>query len=73
MSTLGIAGATVFLLFGIGLLILFSFICTMASTCVLFDSDYIQMIPIPIFLIIIGIVIGIADSKLKEKSNKKKR
>ena len=73
MSTLGIAGATVFLLFGIGLLILFSFICIMASTCVLFSSDYMQVITIPIFLIIIGIVIGIADSKLKKKSNKKRR
>ena len=70
MSTLGIAGATVFLLFGIGLVILVSFICRMASICVFFDSDFMQVIAIPIFLIIIGIVIGIVDSKLSKKSNK---
>ena len=70
MSTLGIAGATVFLLFGIGLVILFSFICKMASTCEFFDSNFNEILVIPIFLIIIGIVIGIAASKLKKKSTK---
>ena len=70
MSALGIAGTIIFLLFGMGIL-LFAF-----WSCVSFGCDteaWSAAILIPIMFIIIGIVIGIADSKLKKKSNKKRR
>jgi len=65
MSALGIAGTVIFLLFGIsGLIFYFWYISTWG-----FDSfDF--LLPWAIIFTIIGIVIGIADSKLKKKSNK---
>jgi len=65
MSALGIAGTVIFLLFGIsGLIFYFWYISTWG-----FDSLNF-LLPSAIILIIIGIVIGIADSRLKKKSNK---
>ena len=65
MSALGIAGTVIFLLFGIsGLIFYFWYISTWG-----FDS-FNFLLPWAIIFTIIGIVIGIADSKLKKKSNK---
>ena len=63
-STLGIAGTVIFLLFGIcGLIFYIWYISTWGH------DSFDFLLPWAIIFTIIGIVIGIADGKLKKKSN----
>ena len=64
MSALGIAGTVIFLLFGISGLI-FHFWYSSTGQSILGPLD--SLLPSAIIFTIIGIVIGIADSKLKKK------